>query len=158
MAIRSDNKDRMIMKLLQEDGSLSTRAIAERLGGISKMAVSYRIRRLRRAGLIKGFYARIDPEMLGLGYVILVLVTCGLSAAREKEIARQIARFRGVQSVYQTFGPQDIIVVARVRDKEGAQRLLDEIHTVEGVKHTHTIVVYNVVKESLKVDLDLQAH
>jgi DNA-binding Lrp family transcriptional regulator len=154
MAVRLDERDRAILKILQEEGNLPLRELAERIGGLSRMAISYRIRKLKRLGVLEGFYAKLNPEALGLSYVVLILVVCdGISARKEQEVAKTIAGFGGVQSVYQVFGPYDIIVLARAREKNEVVDLLDNIYQLPGVRRTQTIVAFNVVKESLQLNV-----
>jgi len=73
MAVKIDDTDRRIILLLQQDGRMSARDVARRLGGITDRAVRYRIDRLLRSGAID-VIAVVNNEVVGypvLGDVII---------------------------------------------------------------------------------------
>ena len=73
MAVKIDETDRRIILLLQQDGRMSARDVARRLGGITDRAVRYRIDRLLRTGTID-VIAVVNNEVVGypvLGDVII---------------------------------------------------------------------------------------
>jgi len=55
-----DQTDIKIMNILQEDCKTTTREIGK-LVGLTAPAVSERVTRLREAGAITGFHAKLDP-------------------------------------------------------------------------------------------------
>ena len=59
-----DQTDIKIMNILQEDCKTTTREIGK-LVGLTAPAVSERVTRLREAGAITGFHAKLDPAQLG---------------------------------------------------------------------------------------------
>lgn len=60
-----DRIDLRLLEHLQQDAKLSHAALGERVH-LSPSQVSRRIARLEEAGLLKGYTALLDPEMLGL--------------------------------------------------------------------------------------------
>lgn len=66
-----DNIDRKILKLLQENARTSLKTIAEKTF-LSSPAVSARIEKLERDGVICGYHAQIDP--LKMGYHIIAFI------------------------------------------------------------------------------------
>jgi DNA-binding Lrp family transcriptional regulator len=68
---RLDEIDRKILRILQRDGRTSMKDIADDIGKLSKVAVSYRVKRLRKMGVIQGFHARIDPDHVGQGFLFV---------------------------------------------------------------------------------------
>ena len=67
-----DDIDRKILKLLQENARTSLKTIAEKTF-LSSPAVSSRIERMEREGIILGYEAQVDP--IKLGYHILAFIT-----------------------------------------------------------------------------------
>jgi Lrp/AsnC family leucine-responsive transcriptional regulator len=78
-----DSIDAEILSLLQQNGRASTSEIAEKIGSISKVAVSYRIRRLIERKIIQGFHAKINPDLVGRGYPIITRVNCRYKGLRK---------------------------------------------------------------------------
>ena len=66
-----DDIDRKILKLLQANARMSLKTIAENTF-LSSPAVSARIERLEREGIITGYHAMVDP--MKLGYHILAFI------------------------------------------------------------------------------------
>lgn len=66
-----DDIDRKILKLLQTNARMSLKTIAENTF-LSSPAVSARIERLEKEGVITGYHAMVDP--MKLGYHILAFI------------------------------------------------------------------------------------
>jgi DNA-binding Lrp family transcriptional regulator len=148
-----DAVDRKILKLVQQNGKLTMQEIAKEIGKISKVAVSYRIKKLERDGVIEHYYAKLNPEKVGKGYLIISRIACKVKGKEEIRVSKKIASFPGVQSVYGIFGDYDLLLVARTRDKESAKKLLDQVNEIPGVRASNTIVAHSIIKESLELDL-----
>jgi Lrp/AsnC family transcriptional regulator len=68
-----DSTDKAILKLLQEDATLSLDDIAIRIGA-SKTPIWNRIKRLRESGVISHQVAIVSPQAVGLDTCFFVLV------------------------------------------------------------------------------------
>ena len=148
-----DSVDMSLLSILQGNAELSMEAIGKQVG-LTKMAVSNRIRHLKDAGILEGCHFRVNPENVGQDYVIIAQVTCNVNLVTGQErIATEIAGIPGVQSVYLTFGPYDIFFTARTGDRESAKKLMDRVSQIKGINHTLTSIPHTVVKESLEVYL-----
>ena len=62
-----------ILRVLSRDGRISNLMLAEAVG-LSPSACLRRVQELQRAGVIKGYRARLDPEQTGRVYVVYVTV------------------------------------------------------------------------------------
>jgi len=150
---RIDEIDRKILKILQSDGRASMKDIADKIGKLSKVAVSYRVKRLRKTGVIQGFHAKIDPDSLGQEFLFISRLSIAAKAVRERTIAKKIAALDGVQSVFETFGDYDILVIGRARDAVRGRDIIARMLGMKGVDDSTTIVAHTVAKESLDVAL-----
>jgi DNA-binding Lrp family transcriptional regulator len=150
---RLDEIDRKILRILQRDGRASMKDIADDIGKLSKVAISYRVKRLRKIGVIQGFHARIDPDFVGQGFLFISRLSIAAKGAQESLIARKIAALDGVQSVFQTFGDYDILVIGRARDAVSGRDTIQRMLRMKGVSDSTTIVAHTVAKESLDVAL-----
>ncbi|RVV98900.1 Lrp/AsnC family transcriptional regulator [Mesobaculum littorinae] len=68
-----DRIDLKLLSLLQQDGSLPQRELAER-AGLSQNACWRRLKRLNGAGLIRGTQAQIDLAALGYDLTVFVMI------------------------------------------------------------------------------------
>lgn len=63
---RLDTIDREIITALTEDGRMTIRDLADKIG-MSSPSVTERIHKLEDAGAIRGYSVLVDPEVFGLG-------------------------------------------------------------------------------------------
>ena len=66
-----DDTDRSILAVLQRDGRCGFTELAREVA-MSASAVTERVRRLERAGVITGYTAVVEPQALGLSIMALV--------------------------------------------------------------------------------------
>ena len=66
-----DQIDRRILSELTSDGRVSYRELGERVG-LSAPAVTERVKRLERDGVITGYAATIDPTAVGSPILIIM--------------------------------------------------------------------------------------
>lgn len=71
-----DEIDRRIVNLLQEDARLSNAAIAEKVG-LTSSSVYDRVKKLERKGVIKGYVAIVNPEMLNKPITAFIRISVG---------------------------------------------------------------------------------
>lgn len=90
-----DDLDMKLLQLLQEDARLSYRQLAERTGS-STPTVSARVRALQDVGVIRGFRADVDAQVLG-GSLYAIAVRVKPSGA--DAVARAVVDAPGVEEV-----------------------------------------------------------
>jgi DNA-binding Lrp family transcriptional regulator len=146
-----DDKDRMILSLLQKSAEISLAEVGKNVD-LTKMAVSNRIRNLKKMGVIEGSFFKVNGQKVGQDYVMITRVTCQSKGQEQDRIAEAICRIRGVQSVYQVFGAFDILIISRTSDKKAAKLLGYEIAKIPGIRNTVTTIPHTVIRESLFVE------
>src|SRR6185369_17200667 len=72
--VEIDDVDRRILTALHADARMSNSALAE-LVGIAPSTCHGRVRRLQELGVIRGFYADIDPAAIGLTLQAMISVS-----------------------------------------------------------------------------------
>lgn len=73
MTFEIDQIDRRLLMLLQQDATISMDALADR-ANLSRNACWRRVKRMEEAGVIRARVALVDPEALGLGLSVIVLI------------------------------------------------------------------------------------
>src|SRR5688500_6835534 len=86
-----DATSRRLLLALSTDGRRSAAALAKQLG-LSRQAVTERIRDLERRGVIRGYHADVDPGALGLGVQAHIRLTLDGSRGpgKENDILRRL--------------------------------------------------------------------
>ncbi|MDZ5696353.1 MULTISPECIES: Lrp/AsnC family transcriptional regulator [Phyllobacteriaceae] len=121
-----DRIDVAILSLLQKDGRISNAALAERVG-LSQSACSRRLDNLEKAGIIKGYHARLSNA--ALGHKMTVIVHISLSGQFEKtlsEFEAAVKRCPNVLSCHLMSGEYDYILRIAARDLEDYERIHKE--------------------------------
>lgn len=144
-----DEFDRAILRILSREGRISLVDLAERIS-LSKSPTQTRLRRLERAGLIRGYGARLDHQRLGQAHVAFVEVR--LTDTREPALAAFNAAVRAVPEVeecHMIAGAFDYLLKLRTSDMAAYRRLLAErISALPHVAATSTHVAMEAVKET----------
>jgi DNA-binding Lrp family transcriptional regulator len=122
-----DRIDRRILVALQADGRLTNQALSERVA-LSPSACLARVRRLERAGVIKGYHARLDPFALDVGLVLYAEVT--LKGHSPEELAlfeRRINDLPAVVEASHVTGSYDFLLKVVTRDMADWTRIAEKL-------------------------------
>ena len=142
-----DSLDRKILQILSHDGNMSFQNIANRLS-ISKSTVHNRVNTLQKKGIIKGFYAMLDPEKLENGITAISLVKGRYGPKYSQNIGNAISQIKGVWGVYFVMGDVDFIVLIRCRTKNELSGIIEHLSKTEGVERSSTFYVLQTLKEA----------
>ncbi len=112
-----------ILNELQRDGRISYRELGERVG-LSAPAVTERIRRLERDGIITGYHATVDPAALGFPMLAIVRIhSAGPKSHRIDELAEQMDE---VVECHRVTGSESHVLRVRLRDVEHLGELVEQ--------------------------------
>jgi DNA-binding Lrp family transcriptional regulator len=141
MADGIDSIDERILAELTRDGRMSVRALAEKLH-ISRANAYARIQRLTGDGVIRGFHADVDPVAAGMA--TSAYVTLNVRQADWRNLREKLSALPGVAHLALVGGDFDVIMLVRARDNADLRRVvLEEIHQMEGVLTTRTLLVFD---------------
>ena len=111
-----DEKDRALLRLLQDDASLSVDALAERIH-LSRNACWRRMKRLEEDGVIRGRVALLDPGKLNLGLTAFVLLRAADHTPDWLDrFDRAVRRLPEICSAHRMSGDLDYVLRVKVRD------------------------------------------
>lgn len=121
----------MILRAIQQDGSLSQRELAERVD-LSANACWNRVQNLKKQGVILGQTVRLDREKLDLGLVVFVMLkTRHHSAEWLEKFRRHVSNIPQVIDFYRIGGDYDYMLKVITRDMksydEVYQRLISKV-------------------------------
>jgi Lrp/AsnC family transcriptional regulator len=144
--IKIDKIDRQILRLLQEDASLSATGIGEQIG-LSQSPCWRRIQRMRDAGLIQGEVMMFDRKKLGFNVMIFAhvkLTAHGRSMV--PEFAETIRNFPEVMECHLVLGNVDFLLRIVTRDIEEYEHFFFEklSHLPEVQEVTSNIVLSEI--------------
>jgi Lrp/AsnC family transcriptional regulator, leucine-responsive regulatory protein len=107
---------------------------------MSAPAVSERLSRLERTGVIRGYRVEVDHAALNRSMVALLGVTT-VQGLPQRQLVARLRELPEVEEVDLVTGPMDLLVRARVRDHAHMRELLfDKVLPLEGVLRTETFI------------------
>lgn len=143
-----DEVDLKILKILQEDAKYPLEKIAEEVRA-PKSTVAYRIKRLEKSGVIRGYHAYIDPASLNLDYLVVTLVKAKYGKDYHEILGQKIAQLPGVWGVYFVLGENDFIVLARFRNRdEMMNKYLEKLMSMPEIERTNTQIIAKIIRET----------
>ena len=145
--IELDLFDRRILAALQQDGRMTSVALAE-LVHLSASQCARRVQRLEEAGVIRGYRAVLDPTALGLGIAGVVSLSLEKHAkANILEFQRQIAARPAIVECLAVTGDSDYQLRIVARDlSEFSALLMEAIVPMPGVSTTRSSIILDHVK------------
>jgi len=146
-----DATDRAILDALQEDCTQPLARIGEKVD-LSAPSVLERVRKLERAGLVRGYHAELDPRLAGLD--ITAFIGVGI------EHPRHIAEFQSlalalpaVLECHHVTGAHTLMLKVRVEDTAALHALIGRLRELEGVARTETMIVLDTKLERQRVEI-----
>jgi DNA-binding Lrp family transcriptional regulator len=119
-----DETDRRILEVLAVQARIPNKALAERVG-IAPSTCLGRVRELIAKGVIRGFYADIDPEAIGRPLQAIIAVRLQVDARNVmRSFAKRLAVMAEVRNVFFVAGEHDFFVHVVVHDTSDLRRFV----------------------------------
>jgi len=136
-----DNKDFEILRLLQKNGRISVKEIADTIH-LSTTPVHERVKRLEQTGVIVGYAARLDAALLGKK----LMVICHVSLREHNKVAgtkfiKSIIALPEILECYSISGEFDFMLKVLTSDMESYYDFhVNKLFVMGVVKQTHEIL------------------
>jgi Lrp/AsnC family leucine-responsive transcriptional regulator len=144
-----DTISRRILHELTQNGRLSYRELGERVG-LSAPAVTERVRRLERDGIITGYTATVDPA--AVGSPILIIMRIIHAAGRPPaEIGHRAAALPEVVECNRVTGAESHVIRAWCRDLAHLNDLI-EVFTEYGETITNVVTDTPVKRRAISFE------
>jgi Lrp/AsnC family leucine-responsive transcriptional regulator len=137
-----DKVDYKILDILQEDGRISFQELGERVG-LTRQAVTRRVKKMIANGYIKRFTVDLDHERLGrklIAYVDIIF-NKSFTAEVEQHALDFVSKINGVRSANTTVGEKYITVKIYTRDIQDLNRIIRTIQNEIPDIVTRTVIV-----------------
>lgn len=148
-----DTIDRKILAILQREADLPLEELGARVG-LSRNAVWRRVKMLEGAGVIRARVALLDPETVGLGLTVFMLIRTDRHAPDWLEtFARATRDMPQILGAYRMTGDLDYLIRARVADVKGYDRLYQELVAKVELADVSASFVMEEIKETTELPL-----
>ena len=152
-----DNTDRKILRILQNDSTLTVKELAARVH-LSASPAFDRQKRLEREGFIKGYHAILDAKKAGNGITVL----CHMRLKHHSQVLMDdfmeaIQSIEEITECYNTSGEYDFTLKIQTRDMESYQEFMrTKLGNIDSVGYFHSIFVMKEVKNTHGVPVIIQ--
>lgn len=138
-----------LLRLLQKNARETPEDLAKMLDTTAS-EISARIADYEKRGIIRGYQAIINEDVLDLGHVnaVIEVKVCPEREGGFDRIANRIANFDEVQSLFLVSGTYDLLLfVAGANLREVAFFVSEKLATINGVQSTATHFMLKTYKE-----------
>lgn len=143
--------DRRIVALLAQDGRMSYTDLGKATG-LSTSAVHQRVRRLEQRGVVRGYTAVLDAELVGLPLTAFVSVK-PIDPSAPDDAPDKLAPMPEIEACHSVAGEESYILKVRVGTPGELESLLARIRAAANVS-TRTTVVLSTPFEARAPRLD----
>ena len=149
-----DKFDRRILELLQEDGSLSNVALAERVH-LSPSACLRRVNLLIESSLVEGNHLILDQARAGFeGTAYVYIALKGQDRKMLSAFEAAMANVPQIQECYLVAGDSDYLLRVVFRNMQDLERLHSEVITrLPGVERVQSTLTLRTVKRTTFIPL-----
>lgn len=149
-----DQLDLAILRELQANSRISVADLARKIH-LSPPAVHQRIKRLERAGVVTGYAALLDREIVGLGLMCFILLGVDTHThAQFAQIEAAVAALPAVLECYRVTGGHDLMLkVVLASHKELDAFISQHLMTIAGVGRIDISTVLGELKVTTALPL-----
>jgi Lrp/AsnC family leucine-responsive transcriptional regulator len=141
-----DTVDSKALGILVKNARTTWAVLAEELG-LSPPAAAERVRKMEESGMIRGYTAILDPDLLGYPLTAFTAVTLNSNSERSTFLST-IEQIPEILECHHVTGDDDYLLKIRCKGTVDLDRLLNEFKTNLGVGRSRTTIVLSTSKET----------
>lgn len=150
-----DAIDKGILDALQQDAKQTNKQLSLRLN-LSVTAIFERIKRLERAGVIRGYVALLDRDLVDRGYTVFCQIK--LKEHLQKaihEFEREVVKLPEVVECFHLSGEYDYLLKIHVQDMQHYRTfMVNKLTTLRHIGSTQSAFTISEVKNQTALALD----
>ena len=129
--IELDDKDKMILNILQDNYKISYKEISEKVN-LAASTIHNRVQNMLNDGIIKKFDTVIDP--LKVGYNTIAIIHLFVNPSKLKDIVQKLIKFDEIQLLTTSAGEHNLILKLIAPNEKSLWRFINEkIKSIEGI-------------------------
>jgi len=150
LKIQLDDKDKIILNILQENYRISYKEISEKVN-LAASTIHNRVQNMLKEGIIRKFDTFVDP--FKVGYKTVAILGLSIEPLRLNNVAKELANYDETQLVTSSSGAHDMLLQVIAKNEKDLWRFINEkIKTIDGVKpHIEVSSLLDVFKMTNKI-------
>ena len=145
-----DEIDKEILRLLQKDGRMPYKDIAEKINK-APATVKNRISKMLDMGIVKAFVPLLNYKALGYGISAIILVQA--KPGKLADLIQIIRKDGNINFVYDITGEYDIILIGRFKNEEHLAEFVRNLLDSGAVERTVTSMIMKTHKEDPRIPI-----
>ncbi|ACU60305.1 Lrp/AsnC family transcriptional regulator [Chitinophaga pinensis] len=142
-----DKFDSKILRLLIQNARITGADIARKIN-LSLPAVTERLRKLGRSGIIDSYTIRVNREKLSLH--LMAFINIWIDHTKNTNVKDQITAIDEVLECHHVAGDYDLLLKVLVSDTAALENLLvNKIKAIKGITRTSTTIILRSYKEEI---------
>jgi DNA-binding Lrp family transcriptional regulator len=130
--------DQRLLDLLGEDARQSVATLARKLG-MPRSTVQYRLERLERSGVIRGYSVVLGRKARGRALAAHVLIA--VAPQQQAAVERKLRPITAVRKLLSVSGSYDLVAILEADSPQTLDDALDEVRRCSGIRKTVTAIV-----------------
>ena len=143
--INLDDKDKIILELLQLDAKTSLRDLSKETG-LSTTAIRARLKKLKQEEIIKNQITLIDCRRLGYREMVLASLRVNSSQSLE-DLKEEIDKMEKIKYAYIVTGEYPLFLMFKCLDHDDSMQQIEALRKLPGVEEIKTQIVLDRIKE-----------
>jgi len=143
-----DEIDKEILRLLQKDGRMPYKDIAERINK-APATVKNRITKMMEMGIIRAFVPLLNYK--ALGYAISAVILVQAKPGKLNDLVDYIAKEGNITAMYEITGEYDIILIGRFKNEDHLSEFVRKLLNSGDVERTVTSMIMKTHKEDPRI-------
>jgi len=142
-----DTYDSKILRLLIQNSRITGADIARKIN-LSLPAVTERLRKLDRSGIVDRYTIKVNREQLSLH--LMAYINVWIDHTKNTTVKDQLIAMDEVMECHHIAGDADLLLKVLVQDTAALEKLLvGKIKAIKGIMRTSTTVILSSYKEEL---------
>ncbi|WP_440134621.1 Lrp/AsnC family transcriptional regulator [Chitinophaga sancti] len=146
-----DNYDSKILRLLIKNSRITGADIARKIN-LSLPAVTERLRKLDRSGIVDRYTIKVNREQLSLH--LMAYINVWIDHTKNTPVKDQLIAMEEVMECHHVAGDSDLLLKVLVQDTTALEQLLvSKIKAIKGITRTSTTIILSSYKEEINAKI-----
>ena len=149
-----DATNRLILKILQKDGSTTNTELSRQLG-LSPASTLERVKKLEKNGFIRKYTVLVDPEKVGKTFTAFIEITMTDHSAPALELFLEaVKEIPEILECHHVAGDKDYILKVITDDIKAYEHLaMDKLAHIPHIGRINTMIVISSKKQTSSIPL-----
>lgn len=154
MAFKLDDTDKKILNILQKEGRITTKALAEKLN-LTTTPVFDRIKRLEKNKVIDKYACLLNEKYIERNLTVFISISIKNHGKTPVEsFIREMDKLPEVMEVYHIAGNYDFLLKVMMKDMEAYQKfMLNKLSIIDNIDHVQSSFVLSNNKRTTAFEL-----